>query len=53
MYSYQDQVILAFVDGAGEHGAVMECENAIKFAESIMRAIESAYAFEWEEKDVN
>ena len=38
VYTYEDQVVIAFIDKEGEHGAVMDSDGAEKLAESLVSA---------------
>ena len=53
VFSYQDQVIITFLDGTGEHGAIMETAQAKAFSDSILNAVEMANKHELEERYVN
>ena len=53
VFSYQDQVIITFLDSTGEHGAIMETQQAQAFMDSIANAIEMAEKHELEERYVN
>jgi len=53
VFSYQDQVIITFLDSTGEHGAIMEPPQAQALVDSINQAIAAANEHELEERHVN
>ena len=51
VYTYDGSVVVAFVDSSGEHGAVMEPDEAHALAESLMNAV--SVAIVWSKEDIN